>query len=71
MDGIKKLLSTLMSNLGITIVLLIAIVLFVTFSNGLLPGIIAALSALVAYTCCEMLYKEFRKPTEKPRGKRK
>lgn len=72
MEGLKKLISTMVANLGITVVLIISVILFVIFSDGLLPGIIAALSALVAYTCCDMLYKEMKKtPVQKAKGKKK
>ena len=37
-----------------------AIILFAVFSDGLLAGLITALSALIAYTCCELLYREYR-----------
>ena len=61
MKTFEKILTTLTRNLGYTIVLVLAIVLFAIFSDGLIPGIITAVSALVGYTCVDMLYKEFKK----------
>ncbi len=60
MKGINKLIAVLAKNLGITIVLVAAIILFAVFSDGLLAGLITALSALIAYTCCELLYREYK-----------
>ena len=60
MNTIKKLIAVLAKNLGLTIVLFAAIILFALFSDGLLAGLITALSALIAYTCCELLYREYR-----------
>lgn len=69
MNTFEKILSVLAKNLGITIVLILAIVLFAWFSNGLIPGLITAASALLAFTSAEMLYKEFKKPASKSRKK--
>lgn len=60
MNAIKKLIAVLAKNLGLTIVLFAAIILFAVFSDGLLAGLITALSALIAYTCCELLYREYK-----------
>ena len=60
MNTIKKLIAVLAKNLGLTIVLFAAIILFALFSDGLLAGLITALSALIAYTCCELLYREYK-----------
>lgn len=60
MEAIKKLIAVLAKNLGLTIVLVAAIILFAIFSDGLLAGLITALSALIAYTCCELLYREYK-----------
>lgn len=70
MEALTKFLGVLAKNLGVTIVLIVAICLFIWFSEGLLPGIVAALSALVAYTCASMLYKEF-KTTPTPKKSKK
>ena len=60
MESIKKFINVMGANLGLTIVLCAAIILFAVFSDGLLAGLITALSALIAYTCCELLYREYR-----------
>ncbi|MBP5795090.1 MAG: hypothetical protein J6W41_03675 [Alphaproteobacteria bacterium] len=60
MESIKKFINVMGANLGLTIVLFAAIILFAVFSDGLLAGLITALSALIAYTCCELLYREYR-----------
>lgn len=60
MEVINKIIKVLAKNLGLTIVLFAAIILFAIFSDGLLAGLITALSALIAYTCCELLYREYK-----------
>lgn len=55
-----KLLSVLSKNLGYTVVLVVAILLFAIFSDGLIAGLITAISALLAYTCIMALYKEYK-----------
>ena len=55
-----KLLTVLSKNLGYTVVLIVAILLFAVFSDGLIPGLITAVSALLAYTCIMALYKEYK-----------
>jgi len=60
MNAFEKILNVLAKNLGYTLVLVAAIILFGVFSGGLLAGLITAGSALVAYACIEMLYKEYR-----------
>ncbi len=61
MKSFEKLLNVLAKNLGYTIVLVAAIILFAIFSDGLLAGAITALSAVVGYTCVVMLWREFKK----------
>lgn len=56
-----RLLSVFSKNLGYTIVMIVAVIFFVYFSDGLIPGLIAAVSAVLAYTCGAMLYKEYKK----------
>ncbi len=56
----EKLLKVLSKNMGYTIVLAMAILLFAVFSDGLIAGLITAVSALLAYTCVEALYKEYK-----------
>lgn len=65
MKNCEKILDVLAKNLGITVVLIAAIILFAVFSDGLIPGLITAFSALLGYTCIEMLYKEFKKSSVK------
>lgn len=56
-----KLLTVLSKNLGYTIILTIAIIFFAIFSDGLIPGLITAVSALLAYACIIALYGEYKK----------
>ena len=55
-----KLFTVLSKNLGYTVVLVAAILLFAVFSDGLIAGLITAISALLAYTCIMALYKEYK-----------
>lgn len=76
MEAFTKLIKVMAKNLGLTIVLVAAIILFATFADGLLAGLITALSALIAYTCGELLYREFKasgsdKATKRPAKKSK
>ncbi len=63
MNTFEKLLNVLAKNLGYTVVLVAAIILFAIFSDGILAGTITALSAVIGYTCLVMLYREYRRPT--------
>ncbi len=65
MKTAEAVLNVLTKNLGYTVVLVAAIILFAIFSDGLIAGIITALSAVIGYTCIVMLYKEFAKATAK------
>ena len=80
---LDRWLNVLAKNLGYTIVMIIAVVLFVYFSDGLISGLIAAVSAMLAYTCGVALYREYKntpavktvnakpvKKTNKPRKKK-
>ncbi|MCQ2582073.1 MAG: hypothetical protein MJ170_03810 [Alphaproteobacteria bacterium] len=71
MKSFEKFLKVMSANLGTTIVLIAAIILFAIFSDGLLSGIITAFSALVAYACGINLYREFSKDTQKKASKKK
>lgn len=71
MKSFEKLMNVLAKNLGYTVVLVAAIVLFAIFSDGLISGLITALSALLAYTCIVALAREYRKPASKPSSKSK
>jgi len=71
MKTFEKILNVLAKNLGYTVVLVIAIVLFAIFSDGLISGLITAGSALIGYTCIEMLFKQFKaENTQKTAPKR-
>ena len=61
MKTLERILAVLTKNIGLTIVLVLAIILFAIFADGLIGGIITAISALLAYTCVEMLYQEYKK----------
>lgn len=65
MKTFEKILNVMVKNMGYTIVLMAAIVLFAIFSDGLLPGLITAFSALIAYICVEVLYKAYKKTETK------
>ncbi len=66
MNTLERILGTLVRNLGYTVVLVLAIILFAIFSDGLVSGIITAISALLGYACIVALYREFKKsPTKK------
>lgn len=60
MKTIEKILNVLAKNLGYTVVLVAAIILFAVFSGGLLSGLITAGSALIGYACIAALYKQFK-----------
>ncbi len=62
MNAFEKLLNVLAKNLGYTVVLVAAIILFAIFSDGLIAGVITALSAVVGYTCVVALAREYNKP---------
>lgn len=66
MKTFEKLLNVLSKNLGYTVVLVAAIILFAIFSDGLISGLITALSALLVYTCVVALAREYRKTGAKP-----
>lgn len=68
----EKLLNVLSKNLGYTIVLVVSILLFAEFSDGLIPGLITAISVLLAYTCIVALHKEYKAlPTKKATSTKK
>lgn len=60
MNTFERILRVFGKNLGYTIVLIVAVIFFAFFSDGLIYGLITAFSALVAYVCIMMLYKEFK-----------
>lgn len=61
MEFFDKLIKVLTNNLGYTVILVICILLFAVFSNGLIPGLITAGSALIGYICAKQLYDKFPK----------
>jgi hypothetical protein len=69
MKTLNKILGVMTKNLGYTIILLISIALFAIFSDGLLRGLITAASALIAYICIDLLYKEYKKTAPKKKKK--
>jgi hypothetical protein len=56
----EKILTVLSKNLGYSVVLAVSLLLFALFSDGLVPGLITAVSALLVYTCVVALYKEYK-----------
>ena len=60
MKTLDRILNVFGKNLGYTLVLIVAIVFFASFSDGLIPGLLTAFSALVAYICGAGLYRAFR-----------
>ncbi len=76
MKTFDKILNVLTRNIGYTIVLVVAIILFVYFSNGLIEGAITALSALVGYACILQLHRDYKRaaaphaPAKKPAAKK-
>ena len=67
MKFFDKLGKVLTNNLAYTIILVVALILFLYFAEGdLIAGILKALSALVVYVCVTLLYGEYEKtPTPK------
>lgn len=61
MNALERILAVLAKNLGYTVVLVLSIILFAMFSDGLISGIITALSALLGYACIMALYSEYKK----------
>ena len=55
-----KLLTVLSKNLGYSVILAVALLLFALFSDGLVAGLITAVSALLVYTCASALYKQLQ-----------
>lgn len=62
MDFFDKLGKVLTKNIGYTITLVVAIILFLYFAKGdLIAGIFTAIFALVVYICIMLLVKEYKK----------
>lgn len=68
MNTFERILNVFGKNLGYTIVLIVAIIFFAFFSDGLIYGLITAFSAIIAYACGVMLYKEFIKEFTKKKA---
>ena len=79
MNAFEKILNVLAKNLGYTVVLAVAVILFVIFSDGLIAGLITAVSAAIAYGCAVALVREYKKTPSaktttakaKPKAKKK
>ena len=62
MNFFDKLGKVLASNIVYTVVLLLGIILFLYFAGGdLIAGVFTAISALVVYVSCALLYQEYKK----------
>ena len=62
MNFFDKLGKVLVSNIAYTIILIFGIILFLYFAGGdLIAGVFTAISALVVYVCCVLLYQEYKK----------
>ena len=69
MKTFEKILNVLAKNIGYTVVLVAAVILFAIFSGGLLPGLITAGSALIGYACIERYTSSSR--TQTPQSRRR
>jgi len=70
MNILKKWLDVMAKNIGITLVLILAIIFFIWSCNGrLLAGLITAFAALIVYISASMLYHEYKKPSSKSKKK--
>lgn len=66
MKTLKKWIDIMAKNIGITLVLILALIFFIWSCQGrLLAGLITAFAALIVYMSASMLYKEFKKPASK------
>lgn len=73
MNFFEKLGKVLTANITYTVVLIFGLILFLYFAGGdLIAGIFTALSALVVYVCCTLLYQEYKKmPADKKVAKKR
>ena len=61
MNFFDKLGKVFAKNLGYTVTLIVALILFLYFTKGdMIAGIFTALCALVVYVCVVLLYKEYK-----------
>jgi len=64
MKTLKKLIDVMAKNIGITLVLILAIMFFIWSCRwNLFRGLITAFAALIVYIAASMLYHEFKKPS--------
>lgn len=62
MDFFNKLGKVFAANIVYTVVLVLGIILFLYFAGGdLIAGLFTAVSALIVYVCCALLYQEYKK----------
>ena len=70
MATLKKWLDVMAKNIGITLVLILAIMFFIWSCRwDLIRGLITAFAALIVYISASMLYHEFKKPSSKSKKK--
>lgn len=71
MNFFEKLGKVLAGNITYTVMFVFGLILFLYFAGGdLIAGTFTALSALVVYVSCVLLYQEYKKTSAKG-GKRK
>ena len=68
MDSLKNTLKVVQNNPQYVIGLCFFIILFAIFCDGLLAGIITALSAFGTYVCIQKLYSDFNNISNKPKS---
>lgn len=61
----ERILNVLAKNMGYTLLLVVSLLLFAVFSDGLVAGLITAVSALLVYACVQALYAEYKKTSVK------
>lgn len=57
----ERILNVLAKNMGYTLLLVVSLLMFAVFSDGLIAGLITAVSAMLVYACAATLYKEYKK----------
>lgn len=73
MNFFEKLGKVLAANIAYTVMLVFGLILFLYFAGGdLIAGVFTAISALVVYVCCALLYQEYKKaPATKTSNKKR
>lgn len=56
----ERILNVLTKNMGYALLLVVSLLMFAVFSDGLIPGLITAVSAMLVYACVVALYKEYK-----------